>query len=39
MASYVSGPDKAGANRAMQAMLKMSKIDLATIKAAYANAA
>jgi len=39
MASYVSGPDKAGADRAMQAMLKMSKIDLATIKEAYANAA
>jgi predicted 3-demethylubiquinone-9 3-methyltransferase (glyoxalase superfamily) len=39
MASYVSGPDKAGADRAMQAMLKMSKIDLATIKDAYANAA
>jgi predicted 3-demethylubiquinone-9 3-methyltransferase (glyoxalase superfamily) len=36
MASYLAGPDKAGANRAMQAMLKMSKIDLATIKAAYA---
>jgi predicted 3-demethylubiquinone-9 3-methyltransferase (glyoxalase superfamily) len=39
MGSYLSGPDKAGADRAMQAMLKMSKIDLATIKDAYANAA
>jgi predicted 3-demethylubiquinone-9 3-methyltransferase (glyoxalase superfamily) len=37
MSDYIAGPDKAAANRAMQAMLKMSKIDLAAIKSAYAG--
>jgi predicted 3-demethylubiquinone-9 3-methyltransferase (glyoxalase superfamily) len=37
MSDYIAGPDKAAANRAMQAMLKMSKIDLAAIKQAYAG--
>lgn len=37
MSHYIAGPDKAAANRAMQAMLKMSKIDLAAIKSAYAG--
>lgn len=37
MSDYIAGPDKAGANRAMHAMLKMRKIDLAAIKSAYAG--
>jgi predicted 3-demethylubiquinone-9 3-methyltransferase (glyoxalase superfamily) len=37
MVNYLAGPDKAGANRAMQAMLKMSKLDLATLEKAYAG--
>lgn len=35
MSKYVGGPDKAGAARAMAAMMKMIKLDLATIKRAY----
>jgi predicted 3-demethylubiquinone-9 3-methyltransferase (glyoxalase superfamily) len=31
----VNGPDKAGATRAMQAMLQMGKIDIAALEAAY----
>ncbi len=31
----VGGPDPAGAARATQAMLQMSKIDIATLEAAY----
>ena len=31
----LKGPDRAGANRAMQAMLKMKKIDIATLQRAY----
>ena len=31
----LSGPDKAGAGRAMDAMMKMKKIDIAAIEAAY----
>lgn len=38
MAGYITGPDKAGATRAMQAMLKMKKLDLATLERAYAGA-
>lgn len=37
MSDYIAGPDKAGAERAMAAMMKMSKLDLATIKQAYAG--
>ena len=33
----VSGPDKAGAARAMQAMMGMVKIDIAAVEAAYAG--
>jgi predicted 3-demethylubiquinone-9 3-methyltransferase (glyoxalase superfamily) len=36
MSSYISGPDKAGATRAMQAMLTMKKLDLAALERAYA---
>ena len=32
---YLGGPDPAGAQRALQAMLKMVKLDIAGIKAAY----
>lgn len=35
MNDYVYGPDAAGAARATQAMLKMKKLDLAALKAAY----
>ena len=34
----VMGPDKEGANRAMQAMLKMRKLDVAGLQKAYAGA-
>ena len=33
----IGGPDRAGANRAMQAMLNMRKIDVAALEAAYAG--
>lgn len=33
----VFGPDKAGAERAMQAMMKMRKLDIATLRSAYEN--
>jgi predicted 3-demethylubiquinone-9 3-methyltransferase (glyoxalase superfamily) len=33
----IGGPDKAGAQRAMQAMLKMKKIDIAALETAYAS--
>ena len=33
----LAGPDREGANRAMQAMLQMRKIDIATIEKAYAG--
>jgi predicted 3-demethylubiquinone-9 3-methyltransferase (glyoxalase superfamily) len=32
---YVGGPDPAGAQRAVQAMLQMTKLDVAKLKAAY----
>ncbi|MDE1940597.1 MAG: VOC family protein [Patescibacteria group bacterium] len=35
MFEYLGGKDKAGADRAMKAMLSMTKLDLAKIKAAY----
>ena len=35
MGAYLAGPDAAGAARAMQAMLRMQKLDLATLRAAY----
>jgi predicted 3-demethylubiquinone-9 3-methyltransferase (glyoxalase superfamily) len=37
LSKYLGGPDPAGAQRAMQAMLKMAKLDIAEIKAAYEN--
>lgn len=37
--AYVGGPDRAGAQRAMQAMLQMTKLDVAVLKAAYEGAA
>lgn len=37
MSNYLGGSDKAGANRAMQAMMKMHKLDLAAIQKAYAG--
>ncbi|RYF30249.1 MAG: VOC family protein, partial [Cytophagaceae bacterium] len=33
----IGGPDRAGANRAMQAMLQMRKIDVAALQKAYAG--
>ncbi len=35
MPQLLGGPDKAGAGRATQAMLKMKKLDIAALKAAY----
>jgi predicted 3-demethylubiquinone-9 3-methyltransferase (glyoxalase superfamily) len=35
LGKYIGGPDPAGAQRAMQAMLKMQKIDSAALKRAY----
>lgn len=35
--SLIGGPDRTGAQRAMQAMLKMRKIDVAALEAAYAG--
>lgn len=37
MEQYLGGPDAAGAQRATQAMLEMTKIDLAVMKRAYFN--
>jgi predicted 3-demethylubiquinone-9 3-methyltransferase (glyoxalase superfamily) len=37
MPDFISGPDKAGSQRAMQAMMQMKKIDLAKVEAAYAG--
>lgn len=33
----IGGPDRAGANRAMQAMLQMSKLEVAKLEAAYCD--
>jgi predicted 3-demethylubiquinone-9 3-methyltransferase (glyoxalase superfamily) len=35
LGSYLSDPDRAKANRVMQAMLKMTKIDIAALETAY----
>jgi predicted 3-demethylubiquinone-9 3-methyltransferase (glyoxalase superfamily) len=35
MARMLAGPDKAGAKRAMQAMMKMVKLDVAELERAY----
>ena len=35
LVQYLGGPDKAGAQRAMQAMLQMVKLDIAGLKRAY----
>jgi len=32
---YLGGPDRAGAQRAMQAMMQMVKLDIAGLKSAY----
>lgn len=37
MPRFIAGPDKAGAERAMAAMMKMTKLDLAAIEKAYAG--
>ncbi len=36
---YLGGPDRAGAQRAMQAMLQMVKLDIAALKKAYEGSA
>jgi predicted 3-demethylubiquinone-9 3-methyltransferase (glyoxalase superfamily) len=38
MPKFLGGPDKAGAARAMEAMMKMVKLDIAAIKRAYEGA-
>jgi predicted 3-demethylubiquinone-9 3-methyltransferase (glyoxalase superfamily) len=38
LGKVLGGPDAAGAQRAMQAMMKMVKLDVATLEAAYNNA-
>lgn len=38
-AGLIGGPDRDGARRAMQAMLSMTKLDIAALQAAYDNAA
>jgi predicted 3-demethylubiquinone-9 3-methyltransferase (glyoxalase superfamily) len=35
LGEYLGGPDRAGAQRALQAMLKMSKLDIAALRRAY----
>jgi predicted 3-demethylubiquinone-9 3-methyltransferase (glyoxalase superfamily) len=35
LGQYLGGPDRAGAQRAMQAMLQMAKLDIAGLKRAY----
>jgi predicted 3-demethylubiquinone-9 3-methyltransferase (glyoxalase superfamily) len=35
LVKYLGGPDRAGAQRAMQAMLKMNKLEIAGLKGAY----
>jgi len=35
MMRYLGGPDRAGAQRAMAAMMKMTKLDIATLQKAY----
>jgi predicted 3-demethylubiquinone-9 3-methyltransferase (glyoxalase superfamily) len=35
LVQYLGGPDRAGAQRAMQAMLQMTKFDIAGLKNAY----
>jgi predicted 3-demethylubiquinone-9 3-methyltransferase (glyoxalase superfamily) len=35
LVQYLGGPDRAGAQRALQAMLQMSKLDIAGLKRAY----
>jgi hypothetical protein len=37
MVDYLNGPDAEGAKRATQAMLEMTKIDLAAMQRAYQN--
>jgi len=39
LGDYVGGPDPAGAARAMEAMLKMGKLDIAGLRAAYEGGA
>jgi len=38
LVELLEGPDASGAERAMQAMLQMTKIDIATLEKAYAAA-
>jgi hypothetical protein len=37
MGQYLGGPDAEGRERAMQAMLQMTRLDVAGLKAAYEN--